>query len=244
VIVEFFENPPDGSEFQATGYVVAHSLFLLYNVLNVAFLLIVQWFALGRLQRSNVLKLTFLGCFLQQFSCISSVTRWNIGDPVGIFGIFSASFGIAAKVPLDIAYIYVYFNKGYRKALLKGSVFFIILGISLLVATLVNWETDHFEYLTMDTVASTIWHIVAVLKCRTAFMNGDISIRESIITADSMSKLLLVVPLLDVFSLLFHILGAPDFFGVASAGIPFTSGVLLFVYLGRMDFMGEYRSLP
>jgi len=244
VVVDFFDHdPPAGTALQATANVIGHALFLLVNVLNIAFLLIVQWLILGRLQRSNVLKLTLLGCFFQACSCTSSVIRWNIGDPSGPLGIVSCLSGIAAHIPIDIAFIYVFFNRGYATALLKGSVFFIIVGTSLLVLTYVKFETDSFKYLTGYHPISVLWHVVAAFKLRSAYKNGVVSISESIISADSMSKLLLVVPLLDIVAFLLNAV-APPALAQPLTGVMYMNAVLLLVYVGRMDFIEQYRTLP
>jgi len=247
-LVDFLDREPlVGSVEEATGKVIGHSLFLLINVLNVSFLLIVQWLILGRLHRSNVLKLTLLGCFCQVISCIFSIIKWNIGDPIGPLGVAGTFAGIAAHIPIDIAFIYAFFYKGYSTALVRGSVFFIIVGISLVTVTYVNWDVGvgetPFKYLKMYHLVSVTWRLVTEFRLLSAFKNGDVSISESIISADSMSKLLLVVPVLDIASVLCNALGSAVF-KLPAIGIGFMSAVLLFVYVGKMDHIEKYRALP
>jgi len=246
VLVDFLDREPlVGSVEEATGKVIGHSLFCLINVLNVSFLLIVQWIILGRLQRSNVLKLTLLGCFCQVISCFFSVIKWNIGDPLGPLGMVACFAGIAGHIPIDIAFIYAFFYKGYATALARGSVFFIIVGISLVTVTYVNWDVDDtpFKYLKMYHLVSVIWRLVTEFRLLSAFKNGDVSLSESIISADSMSKLLLVVPVLDIAAVLCNVLGSAVF-KIPATGIGFMNAVLLFVYVGKMDHIEKYRALP
>merc|ERR1711935_1009498 len=137
-----------------------------------------------------------------------------------------------------------FFYKGYATALARGSVIFIIVGISLVAVTYVNWDVDDtpFKYLKMYHLVSVTWRLVTEFRLLSAFKNGVVSISESIISADSMSKLLLVVPLLDIVAFLLNAV-APPALAQPLTGVMYMNAVLLLVYVGRMDFIEQYRTL-
>lgn len=243
-IVNFFsKDDPEGSDTYVAAFVMGHSLFLLFNIINASFLVLVQWFALGQLNRGNtLLKLTFAGCFLQQFSCISSVSRWNTGDPYGaLYGIPSAVFGILAHVPCDMAYLYLWFHRREQHLYVRcGCGSLLVLGVVLAGLTIVKWDetAKGFAFLIMYGMVSTVWHIAAVLRFRSSHANGKVRISESIASHDSIQKILALAILLDFGAVLIEGMGAPVFSNGAP-GIHYSATILVMVYASRMDSLSE-----
>jgi len=61
-------------------FYLGHYGFLLFNVLNVTYVVLFEGYALGNLRKNFMLQLATVACFSQSVSCYSSLVRYNIND--------------------------------------------------------------------------------------------------------------------------------------------------------------------
>lgn len=232
-IVNFFSK--DTSQ---AANLIGHSLFLLFNTINVSYLVLVQWFALKQLHKSTLLQLALAGCFLQGISCTSSVARWNVGDPTSAhFGIPSAIFGILGQTLCNMAYIALWFHRTEQQTLkMLGWTFFSVLGGALAVITYVKWDYTgaSFMYLILYGLSSSIWHIVSVWRFRGEHKDGKVSISESTASSSSISRILAVAIFLEALALCLEKF-TTSVFPYIGSGIHYSSTVLVMVYASGID---------
>jgi len=237
-IVNFFSTDAEGSDLLRAGMLIGHAFFLLFNVINVSYLALVQWYALRQLNKSTLLQLALAGCFLQQFSCIASVARWNEGDPHSAhFGMPSAIFGILSHAPCDMAYLFLWFHRTEQQTLIKiGCAFFALLNAVLVTVTYTKWDYSgsSFKYLIMYGLTSTLWHIVAVWRFRGEHNDGKVRISESTASSSSISRILLLAIFMDFFALCLEA-KAPPAFGNGAPGLHYSSTILVMVFASGMD---------
>jgi len=233
--IDYFGKPED----EAAAMVVAHSLFLLFNVINVSYLVLVQWFALGNLKGSSVLKLTLAGCFLQQLSCIPSIIRWNTEDPYGIWGYPSACFSAFSRVPIDIAMLYVCFNKDYKSALKKGTVVWVLFGTVLAVLTIKNWDgtSKSFSIVKLYGPIDVLYRLVSAWRLRSAHDKGHVSNSDPNVSPDQMGNIIVLYMILEFTTLIVEAGVVGTLLKISASGIHFSAALLLMLYVNKMDFM-------
>jgi len=245
-IVSFFSDDEEGTSQFLAANMIGHSLFLLFNVINATYLILVQGFGLGRLQKDTLLKLTLAGCLLQHGSCIASITRWNLGTPhAAQYGIPSAVFGIVAHVPCDMVYFFLAFHRAGQAGIVKaGCAALTVLGVLLSVLTYTNWDdsTESFKYLLMYGPISTLWHIFAVWKHRSDRAKGEVDGVMAGPEEDSVSKILLTAILIDVVAIGLEG-GAPKVFSNGAPGMHFCATLLVAIFAGKKVVAGG-GSLP
>jgi len=233
--IDFFGKPED----QAAVMVVGHSIFLLFNVINVAYLVLVQWFALGKLKGSSVLKLMLAGCLLQQFSCIPSIVRWNTQDPYGIWGYPSACFSVFSRVPIDIAMLYVCFNKDYKSVLKTGTIIWVLFGIILAVLSIKNWDgtSKSFSVAMMYGPIDSLYRLVSAWRLRNAHGEGHVSNSDPTVSPQQMGNIIILYMILEGVTFIVEAGVVGTLFKIAVSGVHFSAALLLMLYVDKMDFI-------
>ena len=74
----------------------AHVVFFMFNVLNVAYVVLIEGYVKRLLRKNFQLQLATCAAAIQLFSCYSSIKRYNINDQHGFWGKFSVGAGFVA----------------------------------------------------------------------------------------------------------------------------------------------------
>eukprot|EP00574_Skeletonema_japonicum_P006649 CAMPEP_0201713692 /NCGR_PEP_ID=MMETSP0593-20130828/441_1 /ASSEMBLY_ACC=CAM_ASM_000672 /TAXON_ID=267983 /ORGANISM="Skeletonema japonicum, Strain CCMP2506" /LENGTH=268 /DNA_ID=CAMNT_0048202869 /DNA_START=85 /DNA_END=891 /DNA_ORIENTATION=+ len=218
-------------------FMVGHCIFFMINFLNVCYLILFEEFTFQRLRKNILLQFGFVACFVQLFSCITSVHRYNIGDEYGIFNKAGVVIGIVAFTPLNFTDLYLIFQpKKNVTAIRLGMCFWVIAALANGYYSMVNWEESTTKPFQMLVGLSTLSHIVGLIVFRKYLKDGTVSIDDSIASKDVMLRMLMVLIILDCLCLFGATLGKP-IISYPGTGLTFTVMVIAMSFIGRMDFM-------
>jgi len=151
-------------------FYLAHYGFLLFNVLNVTYIVLFEGYALGNLRKNFMLQLATVGCFSQILSCISSLVRYNINDEyswLGKFGIasgaFAFSFVAAAAMHMLVLCLADVNSDCGRKWWRIGSVAWALFGIvTFFLMINENWGHNPIPYFRGFVVASNALMVISL----------------------------------------------------------------------------------
>ena len=76
---------PLGSDKRSINFAVSHVGFFLFNFINIAYLVVIEGYALRNLSKNFLHKLCLIGCACQLCSCITSLQRYNTNDEFDSF---------------------------------------------------------------------------------------------------------------------------------------------------------------
>jgi hypothetical protein len=235
-IVNFWvDDKPLGTEGRNGTFLVGHFGFFMFNFLNVCYLTLFEGLIFQRFRKNPLLKLAFFACFVQIFSCVTSIHRYNIDDEYGIYGRAGTLIGIVAFVLFNFPYLYLIFQSN-TKAIRFGMRFLVVAGIACCFVGEANWETKNFTYFRIFIGFSIFFHIVALMIGHRSLNDGSISIDASIASKEAMLRMFRVLIFLDVMSLTGGLLGKP-ILTYPLTGLTFSVMVIAITYVGRMDFM-------
>jgi hypothetical protein len=235
--VNFWLNTqPEGVPGRNANFVVSHSIFCTFNVLNLIYLILFEALTFRRLGKNHLLKLAFLACFFQMNSCFTSIHRYNIDDEYGLYAKIGVVTGLAAYVPFNTTYLHLIFQRN-TKAIRAGIYFWIVVVIAIGYISLTNWETVRFSYFRTFIGISTVFHVVALIIGHRSFKHGSIAIDESIVSKETMLRMFKVLIGLDTISLVASALLGKPILTYPGTGCTYTVMVIAMSFVGRMDFM-------
>jgi len=232
------KDADEGSQDRNTSYLIGHLGFFLFNVLNVLYLICFEGVAFGRLKQNYLLKFSFVACFVQIFSCVSSILRYNINEEYGIYGEMGSYLGLTAQTAMNFGYLYVLFNRNYRKYLVPAVVFWAVVALVTFLMTSSSWDTINFFYFRKFIALSAVNAFFSILLALVAHSKGDITIEASIASYDQMNKIFGVCLFMQFVCLFAAFRGHPVY-QYPATGMTFTISVIINTYVGRMDFMNE-----
>jgi len=231
-----------GSDDRNMNFMLSHFGFLLFNVMNVAYLLLIEGYALGKLQTNVLSKIALVGCACQVLSCITSIHRFNINDEYGRpIGIESAFFGLLAYFFMNSAVTHLYLH-GFsnRLTLWKiGTVAWFALSLFAFVMGRNNWDDSDqpFRYFRYIVASSKIFWAGGVGYTSYSLKKGTINIDpSSIMSTDSMVKVFNVLTCGTALSFAMMTFLGP-IFTYPPTGLCYTCIVIAMKFGGEMDFM-------
>ena len=224
-----------------TAYMISHCGFWLFNALNCSYLIVFEWFVFQRLPKNYLSKLALLACFIQSLSCISSIHRYNINDPYGLYAHVGVVTGLLALVFMNMGFFYLHF-KGQH--ILTGWMIMTILPIIDCVFSFVYWgQVEYFFYFKSYFGLSMVYQLVVIITANIHHKNGAIAISDSILSSETMSKVLVANLGLHIVAFAMQATGIP-IFKYPGTGLAFMNFNILMLYAGRMDFMTDYSPVP
>eukprot|EP00573_Skeletonema_grethae_P004191 CAMPEP_0201709382 /NCGR_PEP_ID=MMETSP0578-20130828/58072_1 /ASSEMBLY_ACC=CAM_ASM_000663 /TAXON_ID=267565 /ORGANISM="Skeletonema grethea, Strain CCMP 1804" /LENGTH=262 /DNA_ID=CAMNT_0048198351 /DNA_START=55 /DNA_END=843 /DNA_ORIENTATION=+ len=244
MIVNFWADalPEDTAEGlpvpgRMASFLVGHCGFFMFNFLNVCYLIFFEEYTFQRFRKNFLLQLGFVACFVQIFSCITSIHRYNIDDEYGVWNKAGVIIGLVAFTFFNFTDIYLMFQpKKNVTAIRLGICFWVVLAIGNGDYSMANWEEKNTKPFQMLIALKTLSHIVALIVFRKYVEDGTVSVDESISSKDAMLRLLKVLIFVDCLclggaGLKKTILSYPG------TGLTFTVMVIATSFIGRMDFM-------
>jgi len=226
-----------------TCFMLAHSCFLLVNVLNLSYLFLFEGFVFERLQKNLPHKIACVSVFLQIVSCFTSIHKFNIMEEFD--NIYAAVGGVAGTVSIGLmSIVYLYcasFDRDNRNYFKAGMAFWVI---SCALAVKASFDPTSFTVFRMFGMLSVTWFIAAKIRILLSYKKGDIHIESSIASHDEMSKILLVCIIVDVAFLLITVLHKLPAIAYTGTGIWYSTMIITASYAGRMDFMMDQDNTP
>jgi len=239
-VVDFFSRV-----YNTPPNVLGHFGFWVFNVVNVLYLVLIQGYVFGRLQRDILLKLALVGCLFQVISCSASIYIFNEENTISA-NLIGGACGIIAHASMDIAHLFVFFHRDAGKFIKFGTGCTVVVAIYYIIGLNVHMEdiangkgasargmapTDFF-------IASTIWQLAAVIKFRFDFTKKEIQYEDnsSRMPRETFLKLLTVIVVLEVISIAFEMSGI-WVLAFAFSGFQYSLSVSIMIYVGTLDFM-------
>lgn len=242
MIVNFWvdKKPEETEEGPVPGrmacFLVGHCIFFMLNFLNVCYLIFFEEFTFQRFRKSILLKFGFVACFVQIFSCITSIHRYNIDDEYGIWNKAGVYIGLVAFTFFNFTDLYLVFQpKKNVTAIRLGMCFWVVMAIVNGYYSMANWEEKTTGPFRMFIAASTFEHIVALIVFRKYVKDGTVSV-ESVASKDAMLRLLMVLIIVDCLCLGGAALQKP-ILSYPGTGMTFTVMVIAITFTSKMDFM-------
>jgi len=237
--------------YNAPPNVLGHFGFLVFNITNVLYLVLIQGYVFGRLQRDTLLKLALVGCLVQAISCSASISTFNEVNSISA-NLIAGVCGIIAHASMDIAHVFLFFRREHGKFIKFGTgcivvvAIYYMIGLNVHLSDIANGKgasaggmapTDFF-------IASTIWQLVAVIKFRFDFSKKEIQYEDnsSRMPRETFLKLLTVIVVLEVISIAFEMSGI-WVLAFAFSGFQYSLSVSIMIYVGTLDFMTGEGSL-
>jgi len=229
--------------YNAPPNVLGHFGFLVFNITNVLYLVLIQGYVFGRLQRDTLLKLALVGCLVQAISCSASIYTFNEAISADLL---AGVCGIIAHASMNIAHVFVFFHREHRKFVKFGTgcivviAIYYMIGLNVHLSDLANGKgasargmapTDFF-------IASTIWQLVAIAKFRFDFTKEEIQYEDdgSRMPRETFMKLLTVIVVLEVISIAFE-MSEIWVLAFSFSGFQYSLSVSVMIYVGTLDFM-------
>lgn len=233
-------SEPEGSKDRNAIFFAGHIGFLLFNIINVGYIIFFDGIALRRLKDNLLTKITLVACVFQICSCSTSIRRYNNNDEFGIDGKIGVATGLVAYFFGNIVYMHVCFPKTYKKVLPFGVIFLTVLSIAIMKLMLRNWDDEPRPFFFKHYVAgSSVFHVISNFSCMRAHQKGEISIDENILRKDQLNRVFGVCMFLELVSVvLSHLLKSPIEV-YPDTGATYSLMVIIAGYVGRMDFMKE-----
>lgn len=227
------EGPVPG---RMATFMVGHCIFFMFNFLNVCYLVLFEMYTFQRFHKNILLQFGFVACFVQIFSCITSIHRYNIDDEYGIWNQAGVYIGLVDFCFFNFTDLYLIFQpKGNETAVRLGMCFWVIMTIVNGYDSMVNWEEKTTGPFQMYVGLSTLSHVVALIVFRKYVEDGTVSV-ESVAPKDTILRLLKVLIIVDALCLGAAGLKKP-ILSYPVTGCTFTVMVIAMTFIGRMDFM-------
>lgn len=245
-IVDFLStmSTPYGKD-RNTIFFTAHIGFLVFNIVNVLYLLFFEGIALGRLMKNHLSKLAFIACSFQIWSCVTSIRRYNIDEEYNVDGQVGVATGLVAFFFSNVVYLYVCFHKNYRKVVPFGVILFMAFEAVIFKLMMVHWDDKpRPTFFKINVAGSSLFHIISNVSCMRAVQNGEISIDPSILSKNQLSRVFGVVIFLELaITVCVGVLQLPIQV-YPGTGATFSLMVIIAGYVGRMDFMTDEAASP
>jgi len=231
--------------YNAPPNVLGHFGFWVFNVTNVLYLVLIQGYVFGRLQRDILLKLALVGCLFQVISCSASIYIFNEENTISA-NLIGGACGIIAHASMDIAHLFVFFHRDAGKFIKFGIGCTVVVAIYYMIGLNVHMEdiangkgasargmapTDFF-------IGSTILQLLAVIKFRFDFIKKEIQYEDnsSRMPREKFIKLFTVIVVLEVIAIAFEMSGI-WVLAFSFSGFQYSLGVSVMIYIGTLDFM-------
>jgi len=241
-IVDFLTtmSEPNGKDRHAI-FVSGHIGFLLFNVINVGYIIFFEGIALRRLKSNLLTKIALIACIMQAWSCVTSIRRYNINEEYNFDGKLGVGTGLVSFFFENLTYLYICFHKNYKKVLPFGVIFLIALNTATMMLMLRDWDNVPRPIFYKAYVAgSSIFHMISNFSCMRAHQKGVINIDENILKKDQTNRVFGVCIFLElVITVLAGLLKLPIQV-YPGTGATFSLMVIVAGYVGRMDFMTDW----
>jgi len=227
------------------AYMIGHAGFLMFNILNSAYLLIFEFFAFGRINRVSGVCLS--STLLQCGSCITSVIRYNIGEPHSYWGLAGATFGIWATMGYYTNYSYLAFHGGdAQKASNIGLGFSIVAGAVITYTTVQIWDftAKGFSAFVPYAGISNLYALISLIIGSRAHKAGKLQCDPSFVSPDTMANVFTALIFLQITALAGGATGLP-IFSFPGTGLTFTVMTITSIFIPKLESVksGELSSL-
>lgn len=234
-----------GTTERNINFVLAHYGFIMFNLLNVFWIIGFEGYIFRNLSRNILHQIVLVGCISQVLSCASSLIRYNINDEFGHWAVIGTVTGNASFFFLNSA-VSVVFVKGIGGSDRRQTVWKIISGFWFVYTTASSiistiwWDTVRFEYFRPTVPISIVYAVIAMSYCLVRFQKCTMTIDPSVIAKDTMERLLKILIGLNIIS--FALMSQRmTLFLYPLTGWTFTVCVIFTKYAGQIEVV---RSNP
>eukprot|EP00536_Pseudo-nitzschia_multiseries_P017945 jgi/Psemu1/53326/gm1.53326_g len=217
-----------GTIYRNALLMVSHFGFLTFNFINAMFLLIGEGYVTGKLRTNRAAQFSLAAHVTQLASCATSIHRYNISDEFGVWARIGTISGTVAVVLMTTVYLHLlHFNNAKRikkSAAIVGAV-----AAGVIYVSYKNWKEDNFKTFRFFTLAFISFYIYPMWKARKALKNGEFTLDEKFVSADTMVRAwdaLIFLTLLPVFT-------------YPMTGLVYSICMINAVCMGRMSFMQD-----
>jgi len=231
--------------YDAPPNVLGHFGFLVLNITNVLYLVLIQGYVFGRLQRDPLLKLALIGCLVQVISCSASIYTFNEVNSISA-NLIAGVCGIIAHASMDVAHVFVFFHRDHGKFIKFGTgcivviATYYIIGLNIHLKDFADGKGANARGMTPDGffIGSTIWQLLAVIKFRFDFTKKEIQYETNStrMSRETFIKLFTVIVLLEVISIAFE-MSEIWVLAFSFSGFQYSLSVSVMIYIGTLDFM-------
>lgn len=238
------ESPP-GTMTRNVPFLLGHSGFLLFNLINVFYVLVVHGYVLRRLQKNFLMKMALVACTVQVFSCLCSIHRYNINDEFGLWAHYSNAFGLTAFAILNCIILHVFLNANRHNYFHKLKVGYVTVGATLWIALAmaawtvgrIHWETEDFKFFRIYISLSTAHQLFSYILVLRAFSKGTVGLPQDFPVSNQMVQRVLLSAIFLVLLAIGGAASAMPVFQYPATGLTYTVMVMVVSFVGEMDFM-------
>lgn len=248
------ETPP-GTMLRNVPFLLGHSGFLMFNLINIFYILVFHGYVLRRLKNNFLMKMALLACIVQVFSCLCSIHRYNINDEFGLWAHYSNAFGLSAFAILNFIILHIFLNANRNKyfhfnpfdmeLFEKLKVGYVTVGATIWTALAmaawtigrINWEMEDFKFFRIYISLSTAHQLLSYILVLRAVHKGKVGLPEDFPVSNEILKRVLISAIGLVLLAIGGASTAMPVFQYPATGLTYTVMVIVVSFVGEMDFM-------
>jgi len=243
------DTTPLGTMVRNRHFVVAHSGFFMFNLINVCCILMFYGYVLSLLRKNVVMWSALLACAVQMCSCLCSIHRYNTNDEMGAWAHTSVWTGLIAYSFFNYAILHIALNR-HRNKSIGLSLFGNSIGptdVGLMVWVCIagacwchsekHWEVKNFSTFRLYITLSTGFQLLAYLLLFWELRSGRIGMPENHCISNEKAKRVVNVAIgLIVVSFLCAMSACP-IFQYPATGMTFSVMVIVVALFGEIVYI-------